>query len=132
MSILEQKLEECIRSQEFVEIYRDRLTREGLVMRVVQQSSYVMIGERFDDEYGSVGLTAVRVSDITRVKRGGRELEGGRTGLPKVAPLESVALLELTSERSSGRVNRPRSSRHCARAVDSVERGAERLKNWCA
>lgn len=97
MSILEEKLKECRASQEFVEIYRDRLTHEALLMRVLQHSSHVVIGQRVDDVHGVDGLVALRVSDVTRLKRGGRELAGARTDLPKAEPLDSFALLELTS-----------------------------------
>ena len=95
--LLQRQLEDCIRTHELVELYRDRLTRDALVGRILQQSAYIIVAEKIDEVHGPDGLVAVRVRDVTRLKRGGRQLEGARTDYVIAPALESVALLELSS-----------------------------------
>jgi hypothetical protein len=99
--VLVAKIEELIRKNVVVEVYRDRIAREALVGRLLQYSPTVLVMEKLDDLYRYDGVVAVRPADITRLRLGGTELKmGTNVASPrrrKGAVLPKVALLEISS-----------------------------------
>lgn len=99
-SILARQLNQMVANQSVVEVYRDRLAEEPLVGNVTQYSHHVFVVNKLDQLYRQDGITAARMSDITRIKSGGRELETG--GMLKGSremhfTLPDVGLLEISS-----------------------------------
>lgn len=100
MSILNSKLMQLAAQGSLVEVYRDRLAREATVGRVRQSSAHVVLMSRCDELYRYDGVAAVRATDITRIRHGGRELETGALihgPCLQPPPFPDVALLEISS-----------------------------------
>jgi hypothetical protein len=99
--ILVAKTDELIAQRTVVEVYRERIAREPLVGRVLQQSPSVFLMEKLDELYRYDGVVAARPADITRLRIGGRELEMGARVAPakkkKPVVLPRAGLLEISS-----------------------------------
>jgi hypothetical protein len=99
-SLLERSLDKIAAQNVIVEIYRDRLDSEPLVGRIMHRSDNIFIMRKLDELYRLDGFVAARISDITRVKWGGRELEAAARVAEKaelVLDWPEVALLEISS-----------------------------------
>lgn len=99
-SILVKHLSQVIANHTIVEVYRDRLAEEPLVGNIVQYSTYVFVMSKLDQLYHQDGISIARLSDITRMRLGGRELETGQmlAGSGELRfVLPDVALLEISS-----------------------------------
>jgi hypothetical protein len=100
MSVLTDALKRAIEDRCLVEIYRDRLAGEPLRGRLMQFSSFVFVLEKVDQLNRADGLVAARVRDITRLRRGSRELSLEAELVewpPERLPLPEIALLETSS-----------------------------------
>ncbi|APR81386.1 Hypothetical protein A7982_06733 [Minicystis rosea] len=87
-----------------VELYRDDLSpRAPLVGRILAQSKWVFVMEKVDPLYQTDGFVAARISDISRIKSGGRELDMAATVArfrDEPLTIPDVALLEISSALS--------------------------------
>ena len=98
-TLLQTRLAALTRDGALVEIDRDNLDSETLVGRVLHQTPYVVVLEKVDDAYRFDGVAAVRPSDITRLRSGGRELAAGGAAQPsaQTKPFQQSSLVELTA-----------------------------------
>ncbi|MBL8743861.1 MAG: hypothetical protein JNK04_22285 [Myxococcales bacterium] len=101
-TVLGRKLAGLVAGTVLAEVYRDKLADEPLVGFVTHYSSHVLVLRKLDEHYRYDGVAAVRPSDITRVKTGGRELGAGaflveQEELPALPTIPDVALLEISA-----------------------------------
>lgn len=100
MSLFTDYLQRFMRERTVVDVYRERLCKHGLMGRVVGLSERVLLLDRIDDRCEPDGLTAIRPSDITRVRAQDRELlavEQLVCARNDALNLDEIALLELSS-----------------------------------
>jgi hypothetical protein len=98
MSILEKTLNQSAQARALVELYRDHLSGDALVCRVLRLSGDIVVVAKIDEHRRPDGVAACRISDITRV-RAATDLLQVDTGLVKWSndlALSDLAFLELT------------------------------------
>ncbi|WP_437608248.1 hypothetical protein WMF20_46825 [Sorangium sp. So ce834] len=94
------QLQQFAETRLVVDVYRERLCKEGLMGRIVGFSEHVVLMSRIDDQCEHDGVTAVRPGDITRVRAQDRELLmiGKMLDSHEIAPpFDDVCLIELSA-----------------------------------
>ncbi|MGK4009207.1 hypothetical protein WMF31_41795 [Sorangium sp. So ce1036] len=100
MSLLMTQLQQFVETRSVVDLYRERLSKEGLMGVIIGVSEYVILLRRIDEQYECDGVTAVRPGDVTRVRAHDRELlmVGEMLVYDEVCPpLDDVCLVELSA-----------------------------------
>ncbi|XYH97306.1 hypothetical protein ACMHYB_57710 [Sorangium sp. So ce1128] len=83
-----------------VDVYRERLCKNGIIGRIIGVSEHVLLVSLIDDRYEHDGVAAVRPGDVTRVRTQDRELLMIGKLLDHCEfnpPFDEICLLELSS-----------------------------------
>jgi hypothetical protein len=100
MSLFMDQLQRFVEDKLVVDVYRERLCKDGLMGIIAGFSEHVILLSRVDDEYGFDGVTAIRPGDVTRVRVQDRELLTVKKMLSQNEAdpaIDDVCLLELST-----------------------------------